>query len=206
MPGQKSVQLTHDRLQRPAQLIEELDPDGFCIVAYTIPDAGQDGEEGKLVATASAKPYVPPGKAEGGSKLSDNEVKEMFQRAEPAQVMSDTASSAGAEEEDEETLPTWEICAMVVDPELQGRGIASQLMSLAINTIRRQVRDELQTQVGDREGKGKVRLFLTTLKELNEEYYKRKGWTTTSERRFGPGVGGSEAGFGVVDMVRVVDG
>ena len=131
-------------------------------------------------------------------------------------------SPDGEEEEEEKgegNLPSWEILAMAVTPELQGRGIASQLLNLTIETIRAQVKEEQLSGIvekgkEDGEGKvirkgeggegGKVKILLSTLKELKEEYYKRKGWKTTHERRFPAGVGGSEAGFGVVDMVRVV--
>lgn len=54
------------------------------------------------------------------------------------------------------------------------------------------------------EGKSKIRLMLSTMQDLNETYYAKRGWTTTAVRRFPPGTSGSRDGFGVVEMGKVV--
>ena len=193
--GYETLLLTEPRLQAPAQITEELGSQGFCILAFT-PSNNDTENEGKLIATASAKPYIPPGatKEEKGSLLS--EVNKMFKRAASTQIIKTE------DEVESEGLPAWEVLLMAVTPEMQGRGIASRLLALTMEEIQRRVTKESAKEGAH--GNGKVKILLSTMKELNEEYYKRKGWTTTSERRFEAGVGGSEAGFGIVEMVRVV--
>lgn len=142
---------------------------------------------------------------------------------------------------------------MVVEPELQGRGVAGWLMGLMIEEIKRRVRisldersqangeggggdDEEEEEEGEgqeggcgsdddddcigkeggienengkgekegRRGKGEVLLMLSSLQELNENYYKKRGWETSGVRRFEKGTMGSRDGFGVVEMMRVV--
>ena len=52
--------------------------------------------------------------------------------------------------------------------------------------------------------KGEVLLMLSSMQELNEAYYAKRGWETTGVRRFPPGTMGSRDGFGVVEMMKVV--
>ncbi|KAG7009537.1 hypothetical protein G7Y79_00002g006520 [Physcia stellaris] len=194
--GHNTVVLTEQRLHSPTQLLEEIGPDGFCILAFSESGAGE------LVGTASAKPYTLPGKGEGeGGSLT--EVNKLFKRKgeEPFALKQGTSEA----EEQEREYPTWELIPLAISPSLQGLGIASQLINLSIEEIKRRVRDAQKEDEEESPGKGKVRILLSTLKELNESFFLRKGWRTTSERRFEAGVGGSEAGFGVVEMGRVVD-
>lgn len=150
-----------------------------------------------------------------------SDVNRMFKRPEPVLPIPPkptTNASSHMEEEDGEEkwgkdIPSYEILAMAVSPELQGRGIASQLLDATVRTIRERVRETnlsaLEAGIGEGGGAGgekggRVKILLSTLKELKEEYYVRKGWKSTHERRFPAGVGGSEEGFGVVDMIRIV--
>ena len=229
--GHRTVLLTERRLQIPTQLLEELGPNGFCILAFEASephdpnDDSNNEKPGKLIATASAKPYTPGSTepAEAGSLVS--EINKLFKQTRGVEgksavqppVLPKLNSSSLFPEEDgkeaEEGIPTWEILTMGVDPALQGRGIASWMLGFTIEEIKKrldQARKEKQEEeevVGKEEWKGqKVKILLSTMKELNEGYYQRKGWKTTAERRFEAGVGGSEEGFGIVDMVRVVGG
>ena len=129
---------------------------------------------------------------------------------------------------------------MVVEPTLQGRGIAGQLMGLTIEEIKRRVRQggaEEGGQEGEYEGDGgmereggndragrggddddveeggeekekgkntEILLMLSSLQELNESYYQKRGWSTTNIRRFPKGTMGSQDGFGVVEMMKVI--
>lgn len=47
--------------------------------------------------------------------------------------------------------------------------------------------------------------MLSSMQELNETYYAKRGWTTTGVRRFQPGTMGSRDGFGVVEIMKIVD-
>ena len=52
--------------------------------------------------------------------------------------------------------------------------------------------------------KGEILLMLSSLQELNESYYQKRGWSTTNIRRFPKGTMGSQDGFGVVEMMKVI--
>ena len=180
----------------------------------------QEGNGDRVIATASAKPYIPPkpdNNEAGGEKRSEK----LFKR----QPGTDNALAAYAE------LPKWEILCMVVEPTLQGRGIAGLLMGLMIEEIKRRVvqneegghergyggdgrvnskgkndRGNVKGEVDGRKekGKGEVLLMLSSMQELNESYYAKRGWETTGVRRFPPGTMGSRDGFGVVEMMKII--
>ena len=200
------------RLKTHTQLSEEIGPDGFTIIMlaqdtstqiHGEEEEKQEGQSDTVIATASAK---------------------LFKR----QPGTDNALAAYAQ------LPKWEILCMVVEPTLQGRGIAGQVMGLTIEEIKRRVGENEDMWLerrydgdggmdgeGDygrgngegenvdgrkekKKGKGEVLLMLSSMQELNEEYYKKRGWETTGVRRFPPGTMGSRDGFGVVEMMKVV--
>lgn len=208
------------RLQSHEQLGNEVGPDGFILLVLSNPSedcaanaAGgfraPDGQ--RIIGTASAKPYVPtkPGFESGDAAHL------LFKRPPPAAATEDNG------------LPSWELLAMVVDPTLQGGGIATQLMNLTIDEIKRRSSSALQgrTQstaseqkdsapsMGQGEDKaeqqnsdrGQVTLLLSTVKEINESFYARRGWTTTDIRAFPPGTSGSRTGFSIVEMFQVID-
>lgn len=97
---------------------------------------------------------------------------------------------------------------MAVDPSLQGRGLASQLMNLTIDEIKRRCRSGSQStpsspskEIAD----GKVILLISVMKDVYEAYYLKRGWTTTATKEIQPGMMGSQDGFSVVDMCMIVD-
>lgn len=97
---------------------------------------------------------------------------------------------------------------MAVDPLLQGRGLATEFMNLTIDEIKRRCRSNLRSIISnssEENGKGKLMLLLSTMQNLNEGYYLRRGWTTTETRSFPPGTMGSRNGFSVVEMFKSVD-
>ena len=140
------------------------------------------------------------------------------------------------ESEQHPGMPKWEILVTVVAPELQGRGLAALLAEKTEGEIRRRVKVERAARAGrakgvdegergeggervegdrgavnwNEQGKdkedGKIMLLLSTMQELNEHYYAKRGWVTTGVQRFGPGTMGSRDGFGVVEMGRVIEG
>lgn len=166
------------RLEKPEQLASELGSEGFCIIAFSADDGG------RMVGTASAKPYHAAKAREGAG----GEVNLIFKRPE-------VGGDGGGVVEDGEGLPAWELLAMAVEPELQGRGISTQLLEGTLEEIKRRVSEG---------GKRATRVLVSTMKELTEGYYQKKGWETTEERRFPPGTAGSRTGFTVVEMVKVV--
>ncbi len=230
------------RLKTHIQLSEEIGPDGFTIIMLaqdtsTLVHGEEEEEEEEeaskqerkfatVIATASAKPYIPPAPSNNNETGQEKSSEKLFKR----QPGTDTALAAYA------ALPKWEILCMVVEPTLQGRGIAGQLMALTVEEIKRRVvveNEEGQERGGydgdggmnnegenDRgngkgddddggrkerkRGKGEILLMLSSMQELNEEYYKKRRWETTGVRRFPPGTMGSRDGFGVVEMMKVV--
>ena len=66
--------------------------------------------------------------------------------------------------------------------------------------------EDKQRKLDGGEKKKQIVLYLSTMQELNEGYYLRRGWTTTGLRRFDGGdVPGSPDGFGIVEMVKVLE-
>ncbi len=96
---------------------------------------------------------------------------------------------------------------MVVDPSLQGRGLATQLTNLTIDEIKRRCGSDLHpppSNPSKASQKDKITLLLSTMKDLNENYYLKRGWTTTDTRSFPPGTMGSRDGFSVVEMCKTI--
>ena len=181
----------------------------------------QEGNGDIVIATASAKPFIPP-EPDNNEPGKEKASEKLFKR----QPGTDEALAAYAE------LPKWEILCMVVEPTLQGRGIAGQLMGLTIEEIKRRVLEskdegherrhggdgemngegtnhyqknqEADTDQTKEKAKGELLLMLSSMQELNESYYAKRGWQTTGVRRFPPGTMGSRDGFGVVEMMKVV--
>lgn len=180
----------------------------------------QEGRSDTVIATASAKPFIPP---EPHNKESGREPasEKLFKR----QPDTDNALAAYA------GLPKWEIICTCVEPTLQGRGIAGQLMDLTIEEVKRRVveskdggherrhggdgemngegtnhrkNEEADADKTKENAEGELLLMLSSMQELNESYYAKRGWQTTGVRRFPPGTMGSRDGFGVVEMMKIV--
>lgn len=160
----------------------------------------------KVIGTASSKPYL-------GPKVDDTEKKGGKSGASDATALFKRQPGTEKELAEHAGLPKWEILVTVVDVKLQGRGLAQQLMDITIGEIRRRVAaqqrgtaregDKIEESEGSR---GQILLLLSTMQELNEGYYAKRGWTTTGLRRFEKGTMGSRDGFGVVEMMRVIEG
>ena len=181
IPGKEFLPDKMGRLQSgPQQLVSEIGPDGFCIVMFE----GEIG--GKVIATASAKPYKPTKAGESHG----SEVNMMFKRAPGKDPMD--ADVVGT---DIENQSRWELLAFATDITLMGQGIAGRLTDLTYAEIRRRAAAE---------GKGKIVLMLSTMQDLNEPYYLKRGFQTMSVRSFPPGTQGSRDGFSVAEMVRVL--
>lgn len=195
--GYQTLPASTGRLKKPEQLAGELGPDGFCLVAFSSDPTDQKGQTpgGRIVATASAKPYHPDKSTEGAG----SEVNLMFKRPAPNGNSKTEARQLGKKslEESDADLPAWEILAMAVEPELQGKGVSNQILELTLDEIKRVVQDT------EKENKG-IRILISAMKEITGEYYAKKGWKMTEERRMPSGTAGSTTGFTIVDMVRIV--
>lgn len=163
------------RLGKPEDLESEIGPDGFCVIAFS-------SAHDRIIASASAKPYH-IGKAEGAS----GEANMMFKRPAVATILA----------EDEEALPMWELLAMAVDPDLQGKGISNQLLDVTLEEIKIRVAEKATCKNG-------IKILISVAKEINEGYYLKKGWETTQERLYPAGSAGNTSKFTVLDMVKVV--
>ncbi len=174
-----------------------------------------------LVATASAKPYAL-------TQLNEDQLRAkthlLFKRPPPNHSGSNASMDERRDKEDD-GWPKWEILAMAVHPTLQGRGLASRLLEQVIAEIKSRASASLSRQsptrhdqsgvdganqagILDGEGKvakAKVMLMLSTMLEMNEAYYLKRGFISTDVRRFGPGTMGSKCGFSAVEMMRFVD-
>lgn len=204
------------RLQKDQQLGEEVGPDGFTFIMLEeshvsdteVENPDQEThDEGfisstgqRVIGTASAKPYTvtnPTGERPGDDRV------QLFKRASPPPSL-----TPGTNEDN--VSPQWEILIMAVDPTLQGRGHGTQLLNLTVDEIRKRcglgLRDTTAVQDDLLQGRKKeVMLLLSTLQEVNEEYYAKRGWTTTATKKFPPGTKGSRDGFGIVEMYKTAE-
>jgi len=142
---------------------------------------------GKIIATAGAHRYVAP-----VFEATTSEQKKTFARVRlPDHITSALSMDPGTE--------IWELKLMAVDPSLQGQGLARYLMELVDQEVVKRVRAE-------RAGGGASKLFMliTTLKEINGEFYARRGYSFDYETVHEEGWMGSLSAFGVVHMSKKV--
>ncbi|KAL8896356.1 MAG: hypothetical protein Q9207_007744 [Kuettlingeria erythrocarpa] len=191
----------YQRLQTSTALVDEVGKDGFIFILTTqTPE-----DEQKLIASASAKPFreLEHDELAQGSELATSFKRraaapglDAAARFEPPQTATSGDAAVAVESSKEgNELPKWEIVCNVVHPEYQRRGIAAQMYEALVKEMRKRVSAQ-----GDQD----VHLVITTMKEINEVYYQKRGFVTTGERRFEKGVGGSEVGFSVVEMEKIV--
>lgn len=190
----------YPRLATSTSFIDELGKDGFIFILT----AQTPEDEQKLIASASAKPFK---ELEHHEVVQGNELLTNFKRRaappgpDPASLLNDPQATEPSDARGavdsltrDKDLPKWEILCNVVHPEHQRRGIAAQMYEALVKEMRSRVSPQ-----GDRD----VHLVITTMKELNEVYYQKRGFVTTGERRFEKGVAGSELGFSVVEMEKI---
>ena len=129
-----------------------------------------------VVGTASAKRHI--GKVNVAGEDST------FTRLSPAPADTDA----------------WELSTMAVDPELQRQGLAAYLMRLTEDEVKRRF-------VADCPGARSKRLvmMITTVKEINEPFYLRRGFMRDYEIWYDQGHLGSECGFHIEFMSKTVN-
>ena len=159
------------RLLKPEQIAEEIDPDGFTILLFQNQNH-EDGETEILIGTASAKPYTPT----KSSSESGDPAYLLFKRPAPPSSEAPTDTTAFP-------IPKYEILAMAVDPSLQGQGLASRMLGLVVEEIKSRAVDEW-SEKGLR-GEKRVQILLSTMQEVNETYYAKRGWRWLGDFRRG---------------------
>ncbi|KAI7545838.1 hypothetical protein KC331_g5979 [Hortaea werneckii] len=201
-----------DRLNSPEEFLAQVGSDEGTFV-YIITYTSSDGGAGDVpVATAGAHRYDAPvlettGEEEGGEAGQGRKV---FRRVGLPQRAMEVAGS-GVD------VDCWELKVMAVDVEAQGQGLASYLMRLVDDEVKKRfwslggVNGDGNAPAQGIEsnlGAGRRRLFmlLTTLKEINEDLYARRGYQKDYETWHAPGTLGSETGFTVVHMSREMGG
>ena len=163
------------RLQSHRQLVLELSGPGTF--TYVITYTGTS----TVIGVASAKRYK--GTAQ----------------AAPISVQKSAFTRTGASEPNTEGF---ELSSMAVSPSLQRQGLAGLLMKLVEEEVKRRFLIT-RAETGP-PGLGLV-MLLTTVKEINEEFYRRRGYRADYETFHGPGFLGSENGFTVVHMSKKVE-
>lgn len=197
------------RLQTHAQLGDEVGHDGFILIMLQKPTSSSPSSpagtstEGflspsghRIIGTASAKPYHPSHPI--ASSIDSSNATHLFKRPPPPKPHPEAENTS---------TPQWELLAMVVDPSLQGHGLATQLTNLTIDEIKSRCVSNPHpppSTPSEASPNDKLTLLLSTMKDLNENYYLKRGWTTTDTRSFPPGTMGSRDGFSVVEMCKTI--
>jgi GNAT superfamily N-acetyltransferase len=167
------------RLSSPDQLVAELS--GAGIFTYVITYTGTGTQT--VIGTASAKRY----KDTFTLKPASEEV--------PLSVFMRSGVFGPHSE-------GWELSLMAVDSSLQRQGLAGLLMSLVEGEVKRRF-------VLDRAARGlpdlKLVMLLTTVKEINWDFYVRRGYQLDYETYHEPGFLRSSTGFHVVHMSKLVE-
>ncbi|KAK4952964.1 hypothetical protein LTR10_008668 [Elasticomyces elasticus] len=171
-----------DRLPNEKDYLDQVGTDAGTFV-YII----SWSDSGEPIATAGAHHYV-----EGVLVATDSggDERSCFTRMR---------LPAKAEGEGQEV---WELKLMAVAVPCSGKGLASYLMKLADEEVKRR-----SLRAGGRKQDGqKLWMVLTTIKEINEGFYARRGYAHDYETTHGPGHMGTPNGFHVVHMSKVLEG
>jgi len=166
------------RLQKEDQYLIEL---GNAPGTFTYIITYASGNEHEVLATASAKQFHGAPKVVQGV---DSLQKQTFKRK--------AAASANDEE--------WELSLMAVLPTLQRQGLSGVLM----RSVEEEVTQRFSVARGEDGGARGLVMLLTTLKEINEVFYAKRGYGVDYETKHAIGHMGSEKGFGVVHMSKRV--
>lgn len=161
------------RYELPENLVKEMGPEGVTFVTI----ASTEGQDPQPVATTGYKPW------EGIENLQDR-------------VTSDYQILENSQHEYHQTLDTMPavgIVAVAVDPAWQNLGLAAKLQD--------RITEEITSRT-KASGEKSFRFKVRTMKEINEQYWTGKGYTTLRETHFDPGTFGSVHGFSILEMFR----
>ena len=109
-----------------------------------------------------------------------------------------------------EGCQAWEVRLMAVDLSVQRRGVAAWMMKCLEAEVRRKAQEVAAAAVlhtgaqqnGMVDEELKIQLRLSTLREINEAFWMKRGFRTTGEKKMPPGCWGSPNGFTVLEMAK----
>ena len=198
-----TLPLELDRLQSDKQFYDELQEDSWSYFLYYTPDSTstldsseKSGVPDRLLASVAFQPFRPD-VAMTNAKGSDRvkEVSNTFKTV-PMPVP--------------EGCQAWEVRLLAVDLSVQRQGVAMWMMKCLEAEVRRKAREVAaagglhpgaeEKRMADEELK--IQLRLSTLREINEAFWMRRGFRTTVEKKMPPGCWGSPNGFTVLEMAK----
>ena len=172
-----------DRLVYENQFLDELGnaPDTFVYALYY-------SSTDTIVGTASAKRYL------------GNTISKTFDKSKTEK--GDTFKRRGSVPPNSEA---WELSTMAVDPSLQRQGVAAYLMKLVDAEVKRRFTVGMQARQDlDSAFPKQLIMRITTIKEQNEAFYSKRGFFKDYEIAYPKGHLGSERGFTVIHMSKVM--
>lgn len=168
---------SYTRLESHEQLTQELSGKSTFTYVITNTDTSQ------VIGTASAKRY-----------------KDTLERTAPCIERPRTCfMRTGTSGRDTEG---WELASMAVDPTLQRKGLAGLLIELVEGEVKRRF---VAAKKQDEAPQRRLVMLLTTIKEVNLQFYSRRGYGLDYETYQEPGWYGSLTGFRVVHMSKQLD-
>ena len=178
------------RYESPEEFASDMGSQGATYVAL--------GDNGEIVATAGYKPWnqewkaLEMLKAENGDTPAKEEA-EVNAVATASDVHQEMArQNSGIRTTD---FKTFEVVSLATNPNIQKRGLGSRITRL--------VEEELEA-ITKAKGSTQVRFMVRTGKENNEVYWTRMGYRVVGQTYFKKGDFGSETGFTVLIMEKVV--
>ena len=171
------------RLPSDTQILQELAPDSCTYLVYAKPASSATAPP-VLYACASFQPYTgefPPEMPEAAKKFVDR----------PLPLPEGTIA--------------WSIKLLVVELQVQKRGIGSSLYSLLETEVLKRASRIIEARAANGKPPVKeVQLKLSTIKEINQGFWIKKGYTVVGEKKHPSGTYGSKTGFTTSDMVKVL--
>nr|POE53533.1 hypothetical protein CFP56_28755 [Quercus suber] len=181
--------LSHvQRLRDTTQFLEEIGTDAGTFT-YVLTFAAASTE---IIATASAHRYVQPVLM----AQADEDIKKRHQTFTRFQV------PESAQPDETWDVDVWELKTMAVALNAQRQGLAGLLMRAAEDEVKARFRDGGKVENGAR--RRRCVMLLSTIMELNGEFYKHKGYVCGSQKTFPAGHLGSEAGFTIGHFSKVL--
>ena len=173
-----------DRLQSKTQILQELGSDACTYLLYSTLASTSSKTIPTLLATASFQPFT------GGFPTEMSKEAKSFKNAPVALP---------------EDFIAWELKLMAVEPQIQNQGVAPKILSIIEAEVQKRARAIGEARAG--RGESPVRetqLKLSTIREINEDFFLKKGFQVVGEKKHPPGTYGSKTGFTTSDLVKVL--
>ena len=199
-----TLPLELDRLQSDEQFYDELQEDSWSYFLYYTPDTTSNlesdektGVPNSLLASVAFQPFRPDF-ALTNRKGSDR-VKEASKTFKTVSIPVPEGCQA------------WEVRLLAVDLSVQRQGVAMWMMKCLEAEVIRKAREAagaagaLHTGAQEKtmvNGELKIQLRLSTIREINEGFWMRRGFRTTVEKKLPPGCWGSPNGFTMLEMAK----